>query len=677
MRDYLYDLSKQTGNFEDYELFHQYKSEYQSLNRKKTKEFFAKKEMKDFKNNKKYYEFYSASIKIRSDKTSNPNQITIEQDNDLISDPEKVGGIFNSFFTTISSCSLAGDDDCNRFITNTFSKLKKEKLINTATFSFVPTTEIIVEKMLNNMQSTSGAGITGIPTKVFKFASQKLIPILTKLFNLCITSNELPSEWKSAVVTPLYKNKGASTDLNSYRGISVLPPIAKLFEKILATQIIIYTNLHKILFKGQHGFRNAHSCETALHELLSDINEIRDKRKIALLLFIDFRKAFDLVDANKLLLKLFHLGFDNNAIELIANYFNDRSQVVKLNNKLSSTLPIKLGVPQGSILGPLFFLLFINDLPFLIDLTCKLFADDTTLYCYDQDPDMLISNFKKKIEVFVEWCLFNKLDINWSKTYFMFITNKRIKQNLPKVIDIDGNQVKVVDTFKLLGITIDNKLNFNKYSCDLRLIINRKLYSIKRLFYLCTSVKVQFFKTFIMPYFDYCLSLLIYFPKATIQRLNDCFNLCLFKLFGLKFNKNVNDLNNFNNQLECYGMVSFKHRFIEKVLTFIHKIENEEGAPPDLKKKLKKNSTVNKGEYNLRNKNLFQQPEINNNHFGRETFSYFFSKLVNNFCFQNFNNNNKNNFCDLNLKFLIFKNVVRNNNNLFLSKFLNLFPKFN
>jgi hypothetical protein len=257
----------------------------------------------------------------------------------------------------------------------------------------------------------------------------------------------------------------------------------------------------------------------------------------------------------------------------------------------------------------------------------------------------------------------------------MFITNKRIKQKLPNVIDIDGNQIEVVETFKLLGVTIDNKLNFNKYSCDLRLVINRKLYSIKRLFYLCTSVKVQFFKTFIMPYFDYCLSLLIYFPKATIRRLNDCFNSCLFKLFSLKFNEDINDLNNFNNQLENYGMVSFKHRFIEKALTFVHKIENEEGSPPDLKKQLKKNNTVEKGGHNLRNKNLLCQPKIKNNHFGQETFSYFFSKLINNFCFQNFNIN-KNNFCDLNLKFVTFKNVVRNNNNLFLSKFLDLFPKF-
>ena len=262
----------------------------------------------------------------------------------------------------------------------------------------------------------------------------------------------------------------------------------------------------------------------------------------------------------------------------------------------------------------------------------------------------------------------------------MFISNRRINQNLPKSIDIEGNQVQVVDTFKLLGITIDNKLNFDKYSCDLRLIINRKLFSIKRLFYLCTSVKVQFFKTFIMPYFDYCLSLLIYFPKATIQRLNSCFNLCLFKLFGLKFNKNIIDQNSFNNQLENFGMVSFKHRFLEKVLSFVHKIENEEGSPLELKKHLKKNDTVDKGGHNLRNKNLLYQPNVMHNHFGQETFSYFFSKLVNNFCFQNFNTSKskKNtNYCDLNLKFVTFKKIVRNNNNLFLSKFFNLFPKFN
>jgi hypothetical protein len=119
-----------------------------------------------------------------------------------------------------------------------------------------------------------------------------------------------------AVVTPIYKNKGSKTDVNSYRGISVMPPVAKLFEKVLAEQIVGYLNEQKILSTGQHGFRASHSCETALHQLISDLNTIRDSKLIAMLLFIDFRKAFDLVNSNLLIDKLFH-GFGNMALSLI------------------------------------------------------------------------------------------------------------------------------------------------------------------------------------------------------------------------------------------------------------------------------------------------------------------------------------------------------------------------
>ena len=143
-----------------------------------------------------------------------------------------------------------------------------------------------------------------------------LIPIYTEIFNSCVDNLLIPSDWKFAIVTPLFK-KGNHTDINNYRGISVLPVLAKLFEKLLAQQITDYFSANKLFYTGQHGFRKGHSCETALHELLSDINIARDLKQIVLLLFIDFRKAFDTVDSHLLMDKLIHYGFDNNALKLI------------------------------------------------------------------------------------------------------------------------------------------------------------------------------------------------------------------------------------------------------------------------------------------------------------------------------------------------------------------------
>ena len=161
-------------------------------------------------------------------------------------------------------------------------------------------------------------------------------------------------------------------------------------------------------------------------------------------------------------------------------------------------------------------------------------------------------------------CKFNKLDINWAKTDFMFVTNKRIKA--PKEIEISaGISVRVVEQFKLLGVTIDNKLNFETYASMIKKSVNRKLYSIKRLFYLCQSVKLQFFKSFIMPHFDYCSTFFCYFPKATLQKIYNTYNYIISKLLNL--NASV-DSNNFNVLLENYGLNIFQHRLFIRMATF-------------------------------------------------------------------------------------------------------------
>ncbi|CAF1084798.1 unnamed protein product [Brachionus calyciflorus] len=207
----------------------------------------------------------------------------------------------------------------------------------------------------------------------------------------------VPIEWKTAVVKPLFKKKGSNDDLNNYRAISILPPIAKLFEKLIHKQILDNLNKSKIILSYQHGFRANHSCESALHEIISEINKIRSKGLIGLLLFIDFKKAFDIVDSRLLLLKLKKYGFSNTAILLIKSYFENRFQYVKIEDYTSDQMAIKL-VPQGIVLGPLLFLISINDIvSYLDDFIVKLFVDDTTILQTDSYIESLISNFNNSV----------------------------------------------------------------------------------------------------------------------------------------------------------------------------------------------------------------------------------------------------------------------------------------
>ena len=447
-----------------------------------------------------------------------------------------------------------------------------------------------------------------------------------------MATGHFPNEWKIAIVTPLYKRKGDDKDLNNYRGISVLPPLCKLVEKILGKQIRNHLIENKLLFAGQHGFISNHSCETALHELISSCLKNMDQKLINLLLFIDFKKAFDMVDPKLLFYKLLNYGFGNLALKLVKSYFSNRYQCTKMSNITSDLASLLLGVPQGSVLGPLFFLIFINDLPFFLsEIFSTLFADDTTLLFSGPNLDKTISLLRVGLKQLNEWCKHNRLYINWSKTYLMIITNKRV--NMPKSIDFDDISIEVVDHFKLLGVTIDNKLQFNKFVSLQCSQINKKMYSIKKLFYLPFEVKIQFFKTFLLPYFDYCISLLIYYQKTAIQRLCKMYYFCLKKLFNFSFlGKTHDEINIF---LSIYNISSFHHRFAERILTFIHKIIYVRNSPSLLKTWIQPTVLFNDAhELRSNQKRCFQVNRINSK-FGDFTFQNFFSKFLNNIDFIN------------------------------------------
>jgi hypothetical protein len=636
-------------------------------------EYFKSQKSNDFKNSKLFWQFYSTYINVKSDRTLSTSINSIKRGDIVADNPCAISNLFNVHFTSLTSDSNASKDECFNFAKENLDFVKNKLKTNSATvFKFHNISYGTVFEQIKELQNSKGPGITGIPTKILKILNEKICVIVTNLFNECIKTSLIPSEWKSAVVTPLYKRSGSKDDANNYRGISVLPPIGKIFEKILANQIKEFLDNNNLLFAGQYGFRNNHSCESALHEILSDMFKVLSDRKIGLYFFIDFKKAFDLVPADLLLFKLkYYYGFDDLSIKLLQDYFTNRTQYVKVDTILSDILSVLLGVPQGSVLGPLLFVLFINDMPFFLKLFLTiLFADDTTLGLKDDNYDILINKFLTAIEDLIKWCQFNKFDINWKKSEIMFITNKN-GVNLPDFIKIDNHQVKVVTEFKLLGIIIDNKLNFVKNTCKVRKSINTRLYSIQKLFQLDLTVKIQFLKTFILPYFDYCSTLCIYFSKEIIQKLANSYNNCIFKLVDTKkicnFTINSsNDFNLWNNQLSYYNINSFQHRILFRLNTYIYKILHYKNSPRNLSKLFIFNSALNK-KYSLRNTNDLYIPSIGRyNDNGEKQFDYFFSKFINEIMSKN----------EIELDFDLFKTRAKNNINLLFLDFVVIFINF-
>ena len=367
-RDTSYAKAIKSKTETDWEIYKENRSRFHKSNRLKLINYFEKQGTKDFKNSKKFWDFYKSSVKIRSDKSNCDIPKMIYDDNDLpVIIPDEIALLFNNFFTSIESISITSNDECVNFNNKLFNKMKSENELATTLqgFSFRNISANEVKEHLNSLKPSS-PGSSGISSKILKLVPDTLAPIFSDLFNCCIVTSKIPDDWKSAIVSPLFKNKGKPTNINNYRGISIISPIAKIFESILAKQITAYFEDNKLLTCHQHGFRRNHSCETALHELISDLNIQMSKRLTSLLLFIDFRKAFDTVDSKLLLTKLFHYGFNTSALQLIADYFDNRLLKTKLGNITSDSKQLLLGVPQGSILGPLFFLIFINDLLFFL-----------------------------------------------------------------------------------------------------------------------------------------------------------------------------------------------------------------------------------------------------------------------------------------------------------------------
>lgn len=341
---------------------------------------------------------------------------------------------------------------------------------------------------------------------------------ITFICNICLSTGVFPTDLKKSLIHPIHKS-GSRDCVNNYRPISILPALSKILEKVINKQLINYLESKKLLSENQYGFRSGRSTNDAVHQLTDTIVTKLDEKRKVLTIFLDLAKAFDTVSAPLLLKKLEHLGIRGTQLRLFHSYLSGRMQRVVVDEWLSDNCEINIGIPQGSILGPTLFLVFINDLCQLNLDNCKIitFADDTALLFYGDTWEEVYRSAQIGFAKVISWLNNNFLTLNTDKTKYItfsltnnyYIHNSSLNITAHSCSNYSSNtcacpKLQRVDSIKYLDVMIDKNLNFNIHTDLLSKRVRKLIFIFKNL------RRVADAKVLKAVYFALCQSLLTY-----------------------------------------------------------------------------------------------------------------------------------------------------------------------
>lgn len=414
---------------------------------------------------------------------------------------------------------------------------------------------------------SNAVGIDDIHPKFIKIILPLLLPFLTHFVNKIITTSCFPSSWKKAKIIPIPKNN------SEYRPIAILPFLSKAFERILYNQISDYLEKNSLLTDRQSGFRRQQSCITALVDVAEDARQELDKNNLTFLVLLDHSKAFDTVDHSILCEKLrSKFSFSRTAIQLTKSYLSNRYQYVQIVNSKSSLLPVRRGVPQGSIMGPLLFNMYANDLPDCVN-SCKvrLYADDVQVYisCDPEHVNECVETLNGDLGRIHDWASANGLSINPSKSKCLIISKRTLIPTQVPQIDLNGQSINIVKTAKNLGIVFNSNLTWSDHInsiCGRTFSMLRNLWQIQHI----TPIKIRSLiaKTYLMPVLMYGCELFASCDALSKRKLNATFNNIIRYVYELR---KYDHVSSFSHRL--YGN-SLEDLMKTRVLSFLHKIIN-------------------------------------------------------------------------------------------------------
>ena len=436
--------------------------------------------------------------------------VTLRDGETILSDPQDICESFNTFFTNIAS-SLTNNmppatDDAH-------TKLRHfiESQISPDTVFDIPQISVEdIQKELSGLEDSKAVGLDGIPPKLLRLSASIIARPLSYILNQSITTGIFPDEWKVAKVVPLHKKDSTQLKEN-FRPISVLSTLSKLLEHHVHKYFYKFLIENKLLHLAQSGFRAMFSCETALANIVNKWTSAIDDDKLNGVVLLDLRKAFDLIDHKILLKKLQMYQCSDKTMKWFTSYLESRSQCTIFKGKISEKSKVNCGVPQGSILGPLFFILFINDLPLYIENSeCDMYADDSSITSSESTVKQLEDNLNEDMKSVSEWCSNNSMLANAPKTKVMLVTTWQKRASLPEndkylQVKLNDTILENVDTDKLLGVMINNNLSWENHINSILSKVNRNIALLRRIKrYLTLDVRKMFFNANVLPHLDYC-----------------------------------------------------------------------------------------------------------------------------------------------------------------------------
>ena len=558
--------------------FKQYRNLYNTCLRL-SKKLYYEQGFKKFKSNpKKTWELLN-EITCRQSNKSTISETTVQ--NETISDPKQIANTFNNYFTKIGS-EIA---DAVPFIeTNPVDYLNPPDDNILFDIGFTSPTHII--DIIKSLPPKSSADLTSISTNLLKAIAYQICTPLAHIFTLSLDQGVFPEKLKTCRTVPIFK-AGDPHNIDNYRPISLVSTISKVLEKMVATKLTNYLQINKLISPWQFGFQKNLSTEHNLIHITNYIGKALNNGEFCIGIFFDLKKAFDVVQHNILLAKLEKFGIKDSALSWFRSYLANRKQVIDINNTLSEEKNITCSVLQGSILGPILFLCFINDFPLSTVLKIFMFADDTTCLIAGKNLNDLITLANHEIQKMALWYRANKMMVNTSKTKFIIFHNKGKKienvsnliynsnehgKNDPNLIGqisrISSLNVNKEDKYyKLLGVYFDEHLNFNQhieYTCSK---LSKALFFLRRAknFISAKALTSLYFALF-HSHLLYCTNIL---SCANLTNLN---RITILQKKAIRLIANANFLDHTEPLFKSLNILPFHKLLIEAKLNFMHKI---------------------------------------------------------------------------------------------------------